>query len=97
MPKPEVVFARLELRPYADHFDIKEHVHEINERIYEVLKDEFYSRTLTQTLAKLHPEIFAEWSDYQSNRTRTMPEAIRAIGKFTVLDQKVDLVDIRFY
>ena len=97
MTKPEILFARLELSPIRDHFTLQETPSQIHERLYEVLKDEFYARTLTRTLEKLHPEIFADWVSYKAKPRSPMPQTIRAMGKFAVLDQKVDLVDIRFY
>ena len=94
---PDLVFARLELRAVSDYFVLKETSREINARLFEVLNDEFYQRTLTRTLEKLHPEIFTDWVAYKKSVRNPTPKPIRAMGKFSVLDQKVDLVDIRFY
>ena len=97
MPKIETIYARLVLKSYNDHFVLNERPSEINERLYDVLSDDFYLKKLTDTVAKAHPEELAPWTKYKDEYKSPHPKDIRAVAKFTVWNQKVDLIDIAFY
>lgn len=99
MPKTEIVYARLSLPSYATAFRLEDTKYEINERLYQVLSEEFYTEPLTKELIRLNPEIFADYVAYHDPKTRlstTAPEKIQAVGKFEVTGEKVQLLDIRF-
>lgn len=97
MPKIEEIFARLSLKSYNDTFTLDESKHEINERLYEVLTDDFYLKKLTDTLCKAYPKPLEHWIEYKAMRTSPHPETVNIIAKFHIMDQKVDLVDVKFY
>lgn len=97
MPKTEIVYARLEFTNLREHVSLNEVRAEINERLYEVLKDDYYLRSLTQQLMKQHPKTLESWIEYRKNFTPTRGFHIKAIGKFEVTGQKVTLLDIKFY
>jgi hypothetical protein len=97
MPKIETIYARLSLKSYDDTFTLNERPSEINERLYDVLSDDFYLKKLTDTVAKAHPSELAAWTKYREERTSPRPSDLNAVAKFTVWDQKVDLIDIAFY
>lgn len=100
MSKTEIVYARLELQGHDKHLRLIDRKHEINERLHEVLNDEFYLKNLTQALADVHSDIFDVWARYQKHdgslSLHEVPQ-ISAVGKFEVQDQKVTLLDVRFY
>ena len=99
MPKTETVYARLILRTHSDRFELNEIEREIHPRLFEVLRDDYYQRQLTEQLIRVHKEELAAWLRYKDNPTAANRPTLdhRAVGKFQILDQKVDLVDILFY
>lgn len=97
MPKTETVFARFSLASYDDHFKLEEHRSEINQRLYDVMTDNFYLQKLTALVEQFQPEDIAPWLARKKDYKAPNFEEIRAIAKFQVTDQKVDLVEIRFH
>lgn len=93
----ETVFARVMLRNYDDVFVLDERRGDINERLLEVMSDDFYMKILTDLVKQYQPDDIATWLNYKMNYSSPRPDTIRAIAKFTVQDQKVDLVEIRFH
>ena len=97
MPKTHVVYARLRMRKYDDVLTLSERASEINERLYTVLNDEFYMKKLTDAVRELHPLVFEKHGTKKEKTLSFDFTKIDAVGKFAVTDQKVDLLDIRFY
>lgn len=98
MPKIENVYARLELRAYSDSFRLLESRYELNARLYEVLSDDFYLKKLTDDLVRLHPVEFEAWLNHKQNVSfKQVPSPVTIVALFAIMDQKVDLVDVRFY
>lgn len=97
MSKPRIVYARMKLESFDKHLTLSEFKYEINRRLYEVLNDEFYTTQLTENLAKLHPAVFDAWSEYWNDALSERPKPIQLVGKFEVFNQKVQLLDVRFY
>jgi hypothetical protein len=96
MPKPEIYYARLELRVLSDRFKLIDLDYETPDRLHEVLTEEFYMEPFTKEVVRLNPEVFAAWSNYRTDRNAKMPAAIQAVGKFQVKGQEVELLDIAF-
>lgn len=96
MATTQIVYARMELKSYSKSFELIDRKYEINERLFEVLSEEFYTEPLTKRLIELHPEIFADYVSYRKNYEPKDVATIQAVGKFEVTDQKVELIDIRF-
>ena len=98
MPKTETVYARISLESYDRYIDLDEVRADINERLYEVLNDEFYATQLTKALEERYPEKIEPWTTYRNDpRAVNHPSRIAAVAIFNVTDQRVDFVDARFY
>lgn len=93
----ETVYARLMLRSYDDAFQLEERKDDVHERLFEVMNDPYYMEVLTNLVKQYQPADIEPWLIYRKERSFPLPETIRAIAKFTVQDQKVDLVEIRFH
>lgn len=98
MPKTEIVYARLQFDSFRDEVKLDETRAEINERLFEVLTDDYYLKSLTQQLIKQYSENLEPWIKYRKRISTDRPDPkIQAVGRFEVTGQAVTLTTIRFY